>query len=90
VTLFYNLTQVSATAVNSRQFSNLFRIYPNLNSYANPNPNPAMSDCYIQACGIGLLAGGCSGMVSRVRVSVKAMVRDRGHGQNADCGPAIG
>jgi len=45
-------------------------------SYANPNPNPAMSDCYIQTCRIALLAGSCSGMVSRVRISVKAMVRD--------------
>jgi len=29
-----------------------------------------------QACRIGLLAAGCSGTVSRVRASVKAMVRD--------------
>ena len=34
----------------------IFSLYPNFNSYANPNPNPAMSDCYIQACTI--LAGG--------------------------------
>jgi len=54
----------------------MFRIYHNPNSYANSDPNLAMSDCYIQACRIGLLAGGCSGIVSRVRVSVKAMVRD--------------
>jgi len=54
----------------------MFHIYPNPNSYANPNPNPAMSNCYIQACRIGLLAGSCSGTESRVRVSVKAMVRD--------------
>jgi len=44
-------------------------------SYANPNL--AMSDCYIEACRIALVAGRCSGMVSRVRVSVKAVVRDR-------------
>jgi len=53
----------------------MFCIYPNPNSYANPNT--AMSDCYIQACRLGLLASGCSGMVSRVRVSIKAMVVDR-------------
>jgi len=29
--------------------------YGNPNSYINPNPNPAMSDCYIQACRTGLL-----------------------------------
>jgi len=42
-----------------------------------PNPNPAISDCYIQACRI--LAGGCSGIstVRRVRVRVKVRVRDR-------------
>jgi len=45
----------------------------NPNSYANPNL--AMSDCYIQACGI--LGGGCSGisMVSRVRFRVKVRLR---------------
>jgi len=44
----------------------MFSLYPNPNSYANPNPNPAMSDCYIQACRI---AGSCSGIstLSRVR-----------------------
>jgi len=54
-------------------------IYPNPNSYANPNPNPnpAMSDCYVQACRICLLAGSCNGTVSRVRVSIKTIVRDR-------------
>jgi len=55
----------------------MFHIYPNPNSYANPNPNPLMSDYYIQDCRIGLLAGGCSHMVSRVRVSIKAMVMDQ-------------
>jgi len=55
----------------------MFRIYPNPNSYANPNPNPAMYDCYIQACRKGLLAGGCNGMISRVTVSVKVLVRNR-------------
>jgi len=30
----------------------MFSLYPNPNSYANANPNPAMSDCYIQACRI--------------------------------------
>jgi len=55
----------------------MFCIYLNPNSYANPNPNPAMFNCYIQACRIGLLAGGYSGTVRRVRVSIKAMVRDR-------------
>jgi len=57
----------------------MFSLYPNPNSYANPKPNPAMSDCYIQTCRI--VAGGCSGisMVSRVRVRVrvKVTVRDR-------------
>jgi len=55
----------------------MFSLYPNPNSYANPNPSPSMFDCYIQGCRI--LAGSCSGisMASRVRVSVKAMVRDR-------------
>jgi len=50
-------------------------VYPNPHSYANPNP--AMSDCYIQACTI--LAGSCSGFstVSRVRVRIKVMVMDR-------------
>jgi len=45
--------------------------------YANPNPNPAMSDCYIQACRI--LAGDCSGIstVSRGKVMVNVTVRDR-------------
>jgi len=53
----------------------MFSLYPNPNSYANPNP--AMSDCYIQACAI--LAGGCSGIstVSRIGVRVKVTVRDR-------------
>jgi len=37
-------------------------VFPNPNSYTNPSPNPAMSDCYIQACRIGLLAGSCSGL----------------------------
>jgi len=48
-----------------------------VNISTGPNLNPAMSDCYIQACRI--LAGGCSGisMVSRVRVMVKVTVRDR-------------
>jgi len=52
----------------------MFSLYPNPNSYANPNR--AMSDCYIQACRI--LAGGCSGIstVSRVMVRVKVTVRD--------------
>jgi len=57
----------------------VFSLYPNPNSYANLSPNPAMSDCYIQACTI--LAGSCSGIstVSRVRIRVrlKVMVRDR-------------
>jgi len=39
----------------------MFSLWPNPNSYANPNPNPAVSDYYIQACRI--LAGGCSGNV---------------------------
>jgi len=53
----------------------MFSLYPNPNSYANPNP--AMSNCYIQASTI--LASGCSGisMVSRVRVRVKVTVRDQ-------------
>jgi len=53
----------------------MFSLYPNPNSYTNPNP--AIADCYIQACTI--LASGCSGisMVSRVRVRVKVTVRDR-------------
>jgi len=44
--------------------------------HGNPNPNTAMSDCYIQACRI--LEGGRSGisMVSRVWIRVKVMVRD--------------
>jgi len=48
-----------------------------VNILSNPIHNPAMSDCYIQACRI--LAGVCSGicMVSRVRVMVKVTVRDR-------------
>jgi len=48
-----------------------------LNISSNPNPNPAMSDCYIQVCRI--LAGGSSGIsaVSRVSVMVKVMVRDQ-------------
>ena len=52
----------------------MFSLHTKPNSYANPNP--AMSDCYIQACRI--LAGGCSGisMVSRLRVRVEVMVRD--------------
>jgi len=37
----------------------MFSLYLNPNSYANPNP--AMSDCYIQACTI--LAGSCMGLV---------------------------
>ena len=55
----------------------MFSVCPNPNSYANATHNPAMSDCYIQACRI--LAGGCSGIntVSRVRVMVKVRVRDR-------------
>jgi len=53
----------------------MFSIYPNPNSYANPNPNPAMSKCCIQACKTGLLAVGCSGTVSMFRVSIKVMVR---------------
>ena len=49
-------------------------VYRNSNSYANHNP--AMSDCYIQACRI--LAGGCGGigMVNRVRVRVKVRITD--------------
>jgi len=49
----------------------MFSLYSYPNSYANPYPNPAMSNCYIQACTI--LAGSCSGisMVSRVRVRVQ-------------------
>jgi len=45
--------------------------------YANPNPNPAMSDCYIQTSRIQ--TGGCSGngTVSRVRVRFKVKVRVR-------------
>jgi len=52
----------------------MFSLYPN--TIANLNPNPTISDCYIQACRI--LAGGCSviSMVRRVRVSVKVKVRD--------------
>jgi len=55
----------------------MFSLYPNPNSYANPNPYHAMSDCYIQACRI--LAVSCSGIctVSRVRVRVKVTVRDQ-------------
>jgi len=51
----------------------MFSLYLNPNSYANPNP--AMYDCYIQACII--LGGGCSriSMVSRIRV--KVTVKDR-------------
>jgi len=46
----------------------------NISSNSNPNSNPAMSNCYIQACRI--LAGSCSGisMVHRVRVMVKVTV----------------
>jgi len=46
-----------------------------VNISSNLNPNPATSDCYIQACRI--LAGSCSGIstVSRVRVIVKVTVR---------------
>jgi len=46
------------------------------NFYANPNPNPAMCNCYTQACTI--LADGYSGitMVSRVTVRFKVTVRD--------------
>jgi len=48
-----------------------------VNISSNPNPNPAMSGCYIQGCGI--LAGGCSGIstVSRVRVRVNVTAMDR-------------
>jgi len=56
----------------------MFSLYPNPNSYANPNPNPAMSDSYIQACTI--LAGDCNNgisTVSRVMVIVKVTFRDR-------------
>ena len=40
------------------------------------NPNPAMSNCYVQVCRI--LADGYSGIstVSRVRVMVKVTVQD--------------
>jgi len=46
----------------------MFSLYPNPNFYANPNP--AMSDCCIQACTI--LAGSCSenSTVGRVRVNI--------------------
>jgi len=52
----------------------MFSLYPNPNSYANPNP--VMSDCYIQACRI--VTGGCSWIskVSRVKVRVKVTIRD--------------
>jgi len=52
----------------------MFSLYLHPNFYADPNPSPAMSDCYIQACTI--LASGCSGIstVSRVRVRVKVTV----------------
>jgi len=55
----------------------MFSLYPNPNSYDNPNPNPAMSDCCIQAC--TMLVGSCCGisMVSRLGVTVKVTVRDR-------------
>jgi len=48
-----------------------------VNISSNPIPNPAMSDCFIQACKI--LAGGCSGIstVSRATVMVKVTVRER-------------
>jgi len=36
----------------------MFSLYPNLNSYANPNH--AMFDCCIQA--VRILADGCSGI----------------------------
>ena len=39
------------------------------------NPNPAMSDCYIQACNI--LASSCNGISTISRVRVMVMVRDR-------------
>jgi len=55
----------------------MFRLYPNPDSYANPNSNPAIFDCYIQAPRI--IAGSCSTIntVRRVRVRVKVRVRDR-------------
>jgi len=42
---------------------------------SNPNPNPAMSKCYIQAYRI--LVGSCSEISteSRVRITVKVLVR---------------
>jgi len=47
-----------------------------VNISSNPNPNPAMSDGYIQACRVQ--AGGCSWIitVSRVRVTVEVTVTD--------------
>jgi len=30
----------------------MFSLYHNPNSYANLNCNPAVSDCYIQVCGL--------------------------------------
>jgi len=59
----------------SRAHDIMFSLYSNPNAYANPNP--AMIDCYIQACRI--LASCCSRIsaVSRVSVMVKVTVRDR-------------
>jgi len=59
----------------------MFSLYLNPNFYANPYPNPVMFNCYIQACRISLLAGGCSGISTvrrvRVMVTVKVTIRDR-------------
>jgi len=54
----------------------MFSLYPKPNSYAIPNPIPAMSNCYIQAC--TKLPAGCSGIsaVSRVRVRGKFTARN--------------
>jgi len=54
----------------------MFNLYSNPNFYANPNPNPAMSHCYLKACRIPV--SGCSGisMVSMIRVRVKVRVMD--------------
>jgi len=64
-------------SATDRWSKRMFIIYCNLNSYANPNLNLDMSDCYIQACRIP--AGGCSGIstLSRVKVRVKLKLRVR-------------
>jgi len=52
----------------------MFSLYPNPNYYANPNP--AISDCYVQAHTVLADSGSGISTVSMVRVRVKVMVRD--------------